>query len=179
MGLPAESAMAVPTPERRCRSDEAQRAAHALARELAASEPPRPAPLTVKGSGSKFDLFMTTSSKAAASPIRFEVGATFQPIALVDALQSAADAAVIEIVPKLPENGSRWPRSVTLTMDGFSAAYAKLRKSCDEPVRADAGCVLAGVPPTCLKDTFSASPPAPPPPSSSNNQMPRKPWPYP
>ena len=35
MRLPAESAMAVPTPERRCRSDEAQRAAHALARELA------------------------------------------------------------------------------------------------------------------------------------------------
>src|ERR1700719_2778552 len=35
MCLPAESAMAVPTPERRCCGNEAQRAAHALAREFA------------------------------------------------------------------------------------------------------------------------------------------------
>jgi hypothetical protein len=35
MGLPAESAMAVPTPERRCYGNEAQRTAHALAREFA------------------------------------------------------------------------------------------------------------------------------------------------
>src|ERR1700745_3427541 len=35
MCLPAESAMAVPTPKRRCCGNEAQRAAHALAREFA------------------------------------------------------------------------------------------------------------------------------------------------
>jgi hypothetical protein len=143
-------------------------------------ESTRPAPLTVRGNGWTFDLSTTTSGYSASPAFRFEMEATVQPAGLVDLLQSAADAGTIEIVSEVPEGSIRWPRSVTLTMDGFSAAYAKLRKSC-EPVRADAGCAVSGMPPEakalapeCLKDTLSAAPPPPTP-----NQMPRRPWPDP
>lgn len=122
----------------------------ALVRELAPLEATRPAPLTVRGNGWTFDLSTTTSGYSASPAFRFEMEASVQPAGLVDLLQSAADAGTIEIVSEVPEGSIRWPRSVTLTMDGFSAAYAKLREVCDEPVRTDADCVTAGTP-QCVK----------------------------
>ena len=122
----------------------------ALVREIAPLEATRPAPLSVRGNGWKFDLSTTTSGYSASPAFRFEMEATVQPAGLVDLLQSAADAGTIEIVAEVPEGGIRWPRNVTLTMNGFSAAYAKLREACDEPVRTDADCVTAGTP-QCVK----------------------------
>jgi hypothetical protein len=48
--------------------------------------------------------------------------------------------------------------TVSLTMDGFSDAYARLLASCEGSNRDDADCVLAGAPPYCVGDAFSASP---------------------
>jgi hypothetical protein len=108
----------------------------ALVRELAPLEPTRPAPLTVRGEDWTFDLTTTTSGYSASPPFRFETTATVQPAGRVDLLRSAGDAGMIEIVPKFPGSSNRWPQGITLTMVGFSTAYAKLRKSCDEPVGA-------------------------------------------
>jgi hypothetical protein len=58
---------------------------------------------------------------------------------LADSLICAGDAGTFEIVPKLANKSTRWPQSVTLTMSRFSAAYAGLRKACDDAAPATLG----------------------------------------
>jgi hypothetical protein len=75
---------------------------------------------------------------------------------LVNSMAAADDSGSIELFDPV---GKGEPRStVRLTMDGFSDAYARLRKTCDASEHNDAGCVLAGAPPRCVTDAFSASP---------------------
>jgi hypothetical protein len=86
---------------------------------------------------------------------------------LVSSMAAADDGGSIELFD--PVRKSEPQSTVRLTMDGFSDAYARLRKTCEASEHNDAGCVLAGAPPRCVNDAFSASPP-------SRNQMP-PPWP--
>jgi hypothetical protein len=75
---------------------------------------------------------------------------------LPDRIASANDDGVIEIFDPVGKGG---PQSrVRLTMDGFSDAYARLRRTCDASVHNNPGCVLTGAPPRCTPDAFSAAP---------------------
>src|SRR5262249_51615318 len=103
-----------------------------LAREVGPSEPTfATPPLTAKGRGWNFD-FVMAAPIVGASGTRIDIGTTSLPGTLVDLLTSAGDADTFEIVPKFMDQSMRCPHSVTLTMSGFSAAYAVLRKTCDE-----------------------------------------------
>jgi hypothetical protein len=103
-----------------------------LAREVGPSEPAfATPPLIAKGRGWNFD-FVMVAPIVGASGTRIDIGTASLPGTLVDLLTSAGDADTFEIVPKFMDQSMRWPHSVTLTMNGFSAAYAALRKSCDE-----------------------------------------------
>jgi hypothetical protein len=104
-----------------------------LSRELGASEPAlEMQPLTVNADGSKFDILMASISSDTTSKARYDVGATSLPGSLIDSLKTAGDTGRFEIAPKFSDKSARWPQRVTLTMSGFSAAYARLYKACSE-----------------------------------------------
>jgi hypothetical protein len=111
----------------------------ALTRELGPSEPAlETQPMTADGATWRFDFAMAARSNVTASGIRFDVGARSLPPTLADLLTADADAGTFEIAPKLADKSARWPQRVTLSMNGFLAAYARLRKACDQPA-ADRG----------------------------------------
>jgi hypothetical protein len=75
---------------------------------------------------------------------------------LADRIASANDDGSIEIFD--PVGKSEPQSTIRLTMDGFSDAYARLRRTCDASAQSRAGCVLVGAPPRCTTDAFSAAP---------------------
>jgi hypothetical protein len=75
---------------------------------------------------------------------------------LADRIASANDDGSIEIFDPVAKSGLQ--STVRLTMDGFSDAYARLRRTCDASAQSRAGCVLAGAPPRCTTGAFSAAP---------------------
>jgi hypothetical protein len=73
---------------------------------------------------------------------------------LTDRIASANDDGSIEIF----DPAGRAAIHSEVTMDGFSDAYARLRKTCDASAHNKPGCILAGTPPRCSTDAFSAAP---------------------
>jgi hypothetical protein len=64
---------------------------------------------------------------------------------LVNSMATADDSGSIELFD--PGQKGDPQSTVSLTMDGFSDAYARLLASCEGSNRDDADCVLAGAPP--------------------------------
>jgi hypothetical protein len=75
-----------------------------------------------------------------------------------DAIDSADDKGTIEISGFGPEP----QRRIILSMAGFSAAYAKLRKACDESSSLDSGCGVGDLSPRCMPDALRTWPIMPP-----------------
>jgi hypothetical protein len=50
------------------------------------------------------------------------------------------------------------PRALTLSLGGFSAAYAKLRRACDEAPRSNIGCSAGDLSPRCAPGALRTSP---------------------
>jgi hypothetical protein len=73
-------------------------------------------------------------------------------------IDSADDKGAIEISGFGPELLGR----VILNMAGFSAAYAKLRKACDESSSPDSGCGVGDLSPRCMPDALRTWPVIPP-----------------
>jgi hypothetical protein len=123
-------------------------------------------PLRLKVSGVRVD--MPYAARSGQIEVRT---ATLPP----DALASEDDKGAIEISGFDPAGSGRLhdpgsqdgkaPDRVVLSMVGFSAAYAKLRKVCTDTARADSGCSPGDWSPRCLLDGLlkkwrpTASPP--------------------
>jgi hypothetical protein len=78
-------------------------------------------------------------------PVRFGVRTT---ALTADTMAGVDDGGSIEIFTPNPNIGAQ--ATVKLTMEGFSRAYAALRKSCDAALSANAGCPGGGTAPQCL-----------------------------
>jgi hypothetical protein len=78
-------------------------------------------------------------------PVRFDLRTTSLT---ADMTAGMDDGGSIEISTPNPNIGAQ--STVRLTMDGFSGAYATLRKACDAARSANAGCPGGGTPPHCL-----------------------------
>jgi tetratricopeptide (TPR) repeat protein len=78
-------------------------------------------------------------------PARFDLRATNLP---ADMMAGMDDGGSIEIFTPNPNIGAQ--STVRLAMNGFSGAYATLRKACDAAHSVSAGCPGGGTPPHCL-----------------------------
>jgi hypothetical protein len=65
-----------------------------------------------------------------------------------DMMVGVDDGGSIEIYTPNPNIGAQ--STIKLTMDGFSGAYATMRKTCGAAQSANAGCPGGGTPPQCL-----------------------------
>jgi hypothetical protein len=77
-------------------------------------------------------------------PARFDLRTTSLT---ADMMAGVDDGGSIEIFTPNPNIGAQ--STVRLTMDGFSGAYATLRRACDARRSANGGCPLTGAPAHC------------------------------
>jgi hypothetical protein len=77
-------------------------------------------------------------------------------------IDSADDKGAVEISGFGRERDSEPQGRIILSMTGFSAAYAKLRKACDESSSLDSGCGVGDFSPRCMPDALKTSPVMPP-----------------
>jgi hypothetical protein len=106
-------------------------------------------PLRVTVNGSRIDLPYATPGET------IEMRTT---VVWPDAIDSADDKGAIEISGFGPEP----QRRIILNMVGFSAAYAKLRRACDESLSLDGGCGFGDLSPRCMPDVLRTWPVIPP-----------------
>ena len=83
-----------------------------------------------------------------------------------DAIASADDKGAIEIsgfdtARDSKSQDSKQQAPVVLNMAGFSAAYARLRKVCNETAKADNGCSPGELSSRCIADALRSRPPTP------------------
>jgi hypothetical protein len=81
-----------------------------------------------------------------------------------DVIDSADDKGAIEISGFDPGRDDDPQARISLNMAGFTAAYAKLRKVCDESSGGDGGCGSGNLSPRCMPEalrTLPATPPTP------------------
>jgi hypothetical protein len=112
--------------------------------EMAADETgtgPRPFAITVNGARVESAWSPEFSVR---EPTRFDMRVTK---VAADMMAGVDDGGAIEITTPNPNIGAQ--STVRLTMDGFSGAFAALRKTCDAVWGANAGCPSAGASPHC------------------------------
>ena len=89
---------------------------------------------------------------------KFEMRTTLLLGQVVDSID---DNSAIQVFGFGPDE-EREPQSrTTLNMDGFSAAYAKLRKACDESSNTKEGCSAGDFSPRCTPQALRTLPPKP------------------
>ncbi len=102
-----------------------------------------PGPFVITVNGARIENGWTPEF-LVREPARFDLRTT----SLTDDMMAGADeGGSIEIFTPNPNIGAQ--STIRLTMDGFSAAYAMLRRACDARRGANAGCPLTGAPPHC------------------------------
>jgi hypothetical protein len=104
-------------------------------------------PITIAVNGTPVETGWRPEFPLRSDPTRFDLRTTN---VTVDRMAEVNDGASIEIVAPFLKGGPQ--STVRLTMEGFSAAYARLRKSCDAARSANASCPPAGAPPHCMTD---------------------------
>ena len=109
-------------------------------------------PLPVSVNGSRMDL---------PYPTRTEKLEIRTMLLLGTIANSLDDNSAIEFPGVAPDQSSERQSRVTLNMNGFSAAYAKLRKTCDEPSGAKDGCGIGDLSPRCTPEALRTLPPKP------------------
>jgi len=103
------------------------------------------APLRVTLNRSRIDLPFATSS----GKIEIRTAALWP-----NAIDSADDNGTVEISGFDPKADNDPQGRIVLNMAGFSAAYAKLRKACDEPSSVDSGCAAGDLSPRCMSEAL-------------------------
>ena len=76
-------------------------------------------------------------------------------------IDSADDKSAIEISGFDPDRDDEPQARIMLNMAGFSAAYAKLSKSCEESLSADSGCGAGDLSPRCMPEALRTGPAVP------------------
>jgi len=109
-------------------------------------------PLRVTVNGSRMDLPYATPGET------IEMRTT---VLWPNTIDSADDKGAIEISAFGPDKDSQPQGRIILNMAGFSAAYAKLRKACDESSSLDNGCVVGDLSPRCMPDALKTWPATP------------------
>jgi hypothetical protein len=109
-------------------------------------------PLHVTMNGLRIDLPHAVRSG------KFEIRTT---TVLPDAVDSADDKGAIEISGFDRGKGDEPQPRMTLNMAGFSVAYAKLRKVCDELSGVDRGCGDGNLSPRCMPEALRTLPATP------------------
>jgi hypothetical protein len=110
-------------------------------------------PLRITVNGSRIDLLYATP------------GGTIEMRTTVlwpNVIDSANDKGAIEISGFGPERDNEPRGRIILNMAGFSAAYAKLRKACDESSSLDNGCGVGDLSARCMPDALRTWPVMPP-----------------
>src|SRR5882762_10142619 len=110
-------------------------------------------PLRITVNGSRIDLLYATP------------GGTIEMRTTVlwpNVIDSANDKGAIEISGFGPERDNEPRGRIILNMAGFSAAYAKLRKACDESSSLDNGCGVGDLSARCMPDALRTRPVMPP-----------------
>ena len=109
-------------------------------------------PLRITVNGSRIDLSYATRSG------KIEIRSTALWPNVVD---SADDRGAIEISGFDPDRDDEPQGRIILKMAGFSAAYAKLRKACDESSSVDSGCSVGDLSPRCMPEALRTWPAMP------------------
>jgi len=119
-------------------------------------------PLRISMNGMRMDLPYATSA----------AGLELRTIPLLSQMvDSIDDTGAIEVFGFDPGGGTdppgtgapstEAPRALTLSLGGFSAAYAKLRRACDEAPRSNIGCSAGDLSPRCAPGALRTSPAMP------------------
>jgi hypothetical protein len=108
-------------------------------------------PLRLSVNGLRMDLPYGTSAAIETRTI---------PL-LANVVDSADDNGAIEVFGFDPGRNNEPQSPITLDMKGFSAAYAKLRKACDDSSRANDGCSVGDFSPRCTPEALRTWPPKP------------------
>jgi hypothetical protein len=103
--------------------------------------------LTIAVNGAPVENGWRPEFPIRSDPTRFDLRTTN---VMADRMAEVDDGGSIEILAPFPKGGPQ--STVRLTMDGFSEAYARLRKTCDAARSVNASCPLAGAPPHCVTD---------------------------
>ena len=135
-----------------CIAGKAMRLTFARERNLSnpAGTAPRPLRLTVNGSR----IELPYATRSGAIEIRT---VTLWP----KMIDSAGDEGAIEISGFGPDTDHELQGHVILSMSGFSAAYARLRKACDALWSVDDGCGVGDLSARCLPETLKTWPALP------------------
>ena len=104
-------------------------------------------PLTIAVNGAPVENGWRPAFPVRSDATRYDLRTT---TVTVDRMAEVDDDGSIEIFAPIPKSGPQ--STIKLTMDGFSEAYARLRKTCDAARSVNAGCPLAGTPPRCVTD---------------------------
>jgi hypothetical protein len=110
-------------------------------------------PLRITVNGSRVDLPYATPGET------IEMRTTVLRPNMID---SADDKGAVEISGFGRERDNEPQGRIILSMTGFSAAYAKLRKACDESSSLDSGCGVGDLSPRCMPDALKTWPVMPP-----------------
>jgi hypothetical protein len=125
-----------------------------FARERTLSEPAGAGqrPLRLSVNGSRMDLSYPALSE------KLEIRTILLSGNVVHSLD---DKSAIEVFGFDPDINNEPQSHVTLNMDGFSAAYAKLRKACDASSAVNDGCGVGDFSPRCAPEALRTWPPKP------------------
>jgi hypothetical protein len=106
--------------------------------------------LGVRVNGSRIDL------PYAARSGKIEIRTPDPTDLWSNVIDSADDKSALEIFGFEPDVDSEPPDRIVLNMAGFSAAYAKLRKSCDDSSSVERGCSVGDLSPRCMPDALKS-----------------------
>jgi hypothetical protein len=85
-------------------------------------------------------------------------GGTDPPSTVASSTVASSTVASSTVASSTDAPSTEAPRALTLSLGGFSAAYAKLRRACDEAPRSNVGCSAGDLSPRCAPGALRTSP---------------------